>query len=112
MGEAMNTMEYKGYLAKIDYGPEIALFCGTVINAAPNTFYGASVGKLQKEFACTMEAYFKFCREKGIEPKKPCSADFNLSIAPELHGQIAASAASSGKNLNRWVANTLRHAVA
>ncbi len=112
MGEAMNTMEYKGYIAKIEYDPEIALFCGTVINATPNTFYGASVGELEKEFACTMEEYFKFCREKGIEPKKPCSGDFNLSIPPELHGQIATSAASSGKSLNQWVAETLRHAVA
>ncbi|MDI6792236.1 MAG: type II toxin-antitoxin system HicB family antitoxin [bacterium] len=80
----MNTMEYKGYIAKIEYDPDIKLFCGTVINATPNTFYGSSVKELEKEFVCTMEEYFKFCREKGIEPKKPYPGKFNLRITPEL----------------------------
>ncbi|MBU0567835.1 type II toxin-antitoxin system HicB family antitoxin [bacterium] len=80
----MNTMKYKDYIARIDYDPDIKLFCGTVINATPNTFYGPSVEELEREFACTMEEYFKFCREKGIEPKRPYSEKFNLRITPEL----------------------------
>jgi len=85
----MNTMEYKGYIAKIEYDPEMKLFCGTVINATPNTFYGASVDELEKEFRFTMEEYFKFCDEKGIEPRKPLSRDFDLRIDNELSEQIA-----------------------
>lgn len=76
----MNTMEYKGYVAKIEYDPEIKLFCGTVLNATPNTFYGASVDELEKEFANTIEEYFRFCSEKGLKPKKPHSGSFNLSL--------------------------------
>lgn len=82
----MNTMEYMGYVAKIEYDPEMKLFCGTVINAVPNTFYGASVDELEKEFACTMEEYFKFCDEKGVEPKKP---------QKEMSNMVAGSKAQS-----------------
>ena len=89
-------MEYKGYIAKIEYDPDIKLFCGTVINATPNTFYGASVEGLEKEFAFTMEEYFKFCGEKGIEPRKPFSGKFNLRINNELNEQIAATVTSDG----------------
>jgi len=41
--------QIKGYVVKIEYDPEIKLFCGTVINATPNTFYGASVDALEKK---------------------------------------------------------------
>ncbi|MCP4683640.1 MAG: type II toxin-antitoxin system HicB family antitoxin [Desulfobacterales bacterium] len=107
----MNTMEYKGYVAKIEYDPEIRMFCGTVINATPNTFYGGSIDELEKEFATTMEEYSKFCKEKNIEPKKPYSGKFNLRIAPGLHGQISSTAAIEGKSLNQWIADTLEHAL-
>jgi len=73
-------VEYKEYVAKIEYGPKIKLFCGTVINATPNTFYGASVDELEKEFTNTIEEYFKFCSEKGIKPRKPYSGKSNLSL--------------------------------
>lgn len=107
----MNTMEYKGYIAKIEFDPDIKKFCGTVINATPNTFYGTSVDELEKEFANTMEEYFKFCNEKGIDPKKPYSGKFNLRIPPELHGMISVAAASKSKSLNQWIVDTLENAV-
>ena len=107
----MNTMEYKGYIAKIEFDPEIKMFCGTVVNATPNTFYGKSVEDLEAEFANTMEEYFKFCKEKGVDPKKPYSGKFNLRISPELHGMIAVAATSQSKSLNQWITDTLEKAI-
>ncbi len=107
----MNTMEYKGYIAKIEFDPEIKKFCGTVVNATPNTFYGTSVEELEKEFIDSMEEYFKFCQEKGVNPKKPYSGKFNLRISPELHGMISVAAATQSKSLNQWIVDTLEGAV-
>ncbi|MCG8339492.1 MAG: type II toxin-antitoxin system HicB family antitoxin [Proteobacteria bacterium] len=106
----MNTMEYKGYVAKLEFDPEIKKFCGTVINATPSTFYGTSVEELETEFARTMEDYFKFCEEKSIEPKKPYSGKFNLRLSPELHGTISIAATSENKSLNQWIVDVLEHA--
>ncbi len=107
----MNTMEYKGYIAKIEFDPEIKTFCGTVVNATPNTFYGTSIEELEKEFMNTMEEYFKFCREKGINPKKPYSGKFNLRLPPELHEMISVAAASQSKSLNQWIVDTLENTI-
>jgi len=107
----MNTIEYKGYIAKIELDPEIKKFCGTVINATPNTFYGTSVKELEMEFTKTMEEYFKFCKEKNINPKKPYSGRFNLRISPELHGTISVAATTQSKSLNQWIVDTLQNAV-
>ena len=107
----MNTIEYMGYIAKIEFDPEIKTFCGTVINATPNTFYGSSVEELEKEFVNTMEEYLRFCKEKGINPKKPYSGKFNVRISLELHGMISVAAATESKSLNQWVVDTLQNAV-
>lgn len=80
----MSSIEYMGYIAKIEYDADMGMYCGVVINATPNTFYGESVDVLEEEFACTMEEYFKFCHEKGIQPKKPTSVKFNIKTIPEL----------------------------
>jgi predicted HicB family RNase H-like nuclease len=107
----MNTMEYQGYIAKIEFDPEIKKFCGTVLNATPNTFYGSSVEELEKEFGITMEEYFKLCKEKDINPKKPYSGKFNLRISPELHGVISVAATTQSKSLNQWIVDTIQRAI-
>ncbi|MDE0689098.1 MAG: hypothetical protein OXI61_13085 [Candidatus Poribacteria bacterium] len=41
---------YKGYISAVNFGPEIDLFHGTVINTTDViTFYGASVTELREE---------------------------------------------------------------
>ncbi len=102
------TMTWKGYIAKIEYDPEIRKFYGIVQNAnSVITFYGSSVDELELEFAASMTEYFKICKEKGKQPDKPYSGRFNVRLSPHLHGQIAAAAMKNGKSLNQWVAETL-----
>ena len=100
----MNLMEYKNYVALIEFDPDIDMFHGRVINATPNTFYGKSVDDLKEEFRTTIEEYLEFCKEKGLEPARPYSGKFNLRISPELRRDIAMEAAKSGKSLNSWIA--------
>ena len=107
----MNLMEYKNYVALIEFDSDIDMFHGRVINATPNTFYGKSVDDLKEEFRTTIEEYLEFCKEKGLEPARPYSGKFNLRISPELHRDIAMEAVKSGKSLNSWIAEHLEQSI-
>jgi len=48
--------------------------------------------------------------EKGKDPNKPYSGKFNLRLSPQLHSEIAAAAAKTGKSLNQWVVDELEKA--
>ena len=106
------TMQWKGYIAKIEYDPDIREFYGIVQNATSViTFYGSSVEKLEQEFENSMLEYFKVCEEKGRKPDKPYSGKFSIRLSPQIHGRIATSALQAGKSVNKWVSDTLEHSV-
>lgn len=107
----MSTMNYKGFVAKIEYDAEINRLCGTVINSAPHTFYGESVAELEREMAYTIEEYLKICAEKNQTPRKTYSGKLHVRIDPTLHTQAAVEAAKAGKSLNAWVADAITRAV-
>ena len=65
-------IEYKGYIAAVDFDPEIDLFHGTVINTNDViAFYGASVTELREEMEKSIEGYLEFCKEQGKIPEMP-----------------------------------------
>ena len=104
----MAAMEYKGFMAAIEYDDELDSFMGTVLNvSSPITFYGQNPGELRKEFANSIETWLEVCKERGIEPEKPYSGRMTIRLAPELHKHLAASAAKAGKSLNTWVVDSL-----
>ena len=106
------TMSWKGYIATIEYDPDIRKFHGIVQNAnSVITFYGSSVDELECEFEASMTEYFKLCKEKGKRPDKPYSGRFNVRLTPHLHGEIAAAAIKERKSLNQWVVDTLDQSV-
>ena len=107
----MSTMNYKGFVAKIEYDAEIHKLCGTVINSAPHTFYADAVEELEREMANTIEEYLKVCAEKGQEPRKAYSGKLHLRIDPALHTQAALEAAKSGRSLNLWIADAIARAI-
>jgi len=107
----MHTMTYKGYVATIEFDPEIRSFHGQVINAnSIITFYGSSVNELETEFAKSMDVYFEHCEKTGKRPDKPYSGRLNLRASPELHARLAVAAANEGKSLNEWAMEHLEHA--
>ena len=105
-------MEFKGYAAKVEFDDEAGLFHGEVINTRDViTFQGQSVSELRRAFQDSVVDYLAFCKERGEAPDKPFSGQFVTRIPPELHRQVNAAAAISGKSLNAWVTEQLQSAV-
>ena len=106
-----NTLEYKGYLARVDINATEGLFHGRILNIKDVvTFHGKTVKELQKEFKDSVESYLDMCTQLHQEPDKPYSGKFNVRVAPELHKALACKAALQGKSLNAYVNEALLHA--
>ncbi len=104
----MTTMTQDGYLAVIEYDPELDTFAGRVVNlSSPVTFYGRTPEELRKEFMASVRTYLDICRERSIEPEKPYSGRFNVRLSPELHRKAALAAALSGQSLNALVSDAI-----
>lgn len=70
-------MEYKGYIAEVEFDEVAAVFYGRVVNAGPYpiaTFEAADAAELMPEFQLSVEEYLAACREDGVEPRKPLAA--------------------------------------
>ena len=104
----MNTMNYKGYAARIEYSEEDDCFVGHIagINDIVG-FHADSVVQLHAAFEEAVEDYIQTCKKAGKIPQKPYSGKLLLRISPELHARAAISATLQGKSLNTWVADLL-----
>ncbi len=108
----MSLMEYKGYVAKVEFDDEAEIFHGDVINTRDViTFQGISVQELKRSLKDSIDDYLAFCADRGEEPDKPFSGQFITRISPELHRQINLAATLASKSVNAWVAEQLRLAV-
>lgn len=104
-------MEYKGYVAKVEFDDEANLFHGEILNLRDViTFQGQSVDELRQALHESVEDYLVFCSERGEQPEKPYSGKFSVRIDPELHRRISIQARTSNKSLNRWISDTLESA--
>ena len=78
-------MEYKGYLATIEYDDAAGIFHGEVTNTrAVITFQGVSVEELYREMAESIEDYIAWGKERGKEPEKPYSGTLLMRATPLL----------------------------
>ena len=106
-------MEYKGYIAKVEFDDEAEVFHGEVINLRDViTFEGDSVDKLKQSFADSVEDYLAFCAERDESPEKPYSGKFSIRLDPELHRKISVKARVANKSLNSWISETLKSVTA
>ena len=106
-------MEYKGYIAKVEFDNEDNVFHGEVINLRDViTFQGQSVDELRQAFQESVEDYLEFCATRGEQPEKPYSGKFSVRIDPALHRKITIQAQAAAKSLNGWISETLEMAVA
>ena len=104
-------MEYKGYVAKVEFDDEADMFHGEVINLRDViTFQGQSVAELREALRESIEDYLDFCAQRGEEPEKPYSGKFSVRMDPELHRKITIQARTTNKSLNRWISDTLEAA--
>ena len=105
-------MDYKGYIARVDFDDEAGTLHGEVINARDIiTFQGASVRELKRAFRDSVDDYLEFCARRGEQPDKPYSGQFVTRIPPDLHRRLNIAASLSGKSLNAWVTEQLQSAV-
>ena len=105
-------MEYKGYLARVEFDETVNVFHGRVANTRDVlAFESDTVKGLWREFRATVDDYLFLCKTRGEAPDKPFSGKFNIRLEPDLHRRVALAAAASGKSLNGFVAETLSHAV-
>ena len=67
-------MEYKGYIAEVEFDDLAEVFCGHVINSGPYsivTFESDNEELLYKEFCFSVDIYLESCLEDGVDPVKP-----------------------------------------
>ena len=106
-------MEYKGYIARVEFDDEADIFHGEVINLRDViTFEGQSVEELRQAFRDSVEDYLEFCAERNETPEKPFSGKFSVRMDPELHRKISFRAKADRKSLNKWVNEVLETAAA
>lgn len=102
-------MEYKGYRARVEFDHDAGVFFGEVEGLRDVvTFEATTVDALTKAFRASVNDYLAMCAERGEEPDKPYSGKFLVRMDPELHREVAAAAARSGKSLNQFAGEVLR----
>jgi predicted HicB family RNase H-like nuclease len=105
-------MQYKGYIAQVEFDDEANVFHGEVSNTRDViTFEGSSVKELRKSFKESIDDYLAFCKERGEKPDKPFSGRVLIRLSPKEHQQIFIAARKSGKSLNSWVKEHLKESV-
>jgi predicted HicB family RNase H-like nuclease len=106
-----NAMTYRGYTARIEFDAHDRVFFGRLAGIRDIvTFHGETVDELEAAFEEAVDHYLAICADLGDEPNKPYSGKLTLRIPPSVHAAIATAAETSGKSLNKWVADILKHA--
>ena len=105
----VNTLEYKGYVAKLhfDFGDNIIV--GRVVNAKEViSFHADNTIEIKQAFEDAINDYIEACTKYDIEPAKPHSGKFSLRLTSELHRELSAEAAQEGISLNDLAGQLLR----
>ncbi|NQZ12441.1 MAG: type II toxin-antitoxin system HicB family antitoxin [Algicola sp.] len=107
----MNTLNYKGYTAKVEFDTEDNILFGNLIGIRDTVgFHGESVSELKTAFYEAVDFYLESCEKADRKPNKPFSGKFMVRVDSSLHAEIAAAAIHEGKSLNKWVSDTLEQA--
>ena len=107
-------IEYKGYVARVDFDDAVDAFHGRVVNSGLYpiaTFETTTAGALRREFERSVDEYLALCEEMGLDPKKPYSGKLNVRLGSELHGKVAMAAFREGVSINTWILDALRERI-
>lgn len=107
-----NTLNYKGFTAKIEYSADDNVFIGRVLGVDDIiSFHAENVKDLQNELKKTIDFYLKVCAKEGKEPKKNYNGKLLFRLPNELHARIAEAAAREGKSINEFGKEVFEKAV-
>lgn len=96
-----NILEYKRYIAQLDFDLEDGIIIGKVTNTKDIiSFHASNLPDIKQAFKDIIDTYLKACEEEGIKPSKSYSGRFNLRITPDLHRELSIEAAQDGVSLN------------
>jgi predicted HicB family RNase H-like nuclease len=106
---SVNTMEYKGYAAVIEYSAEDECLVGHVIGISDRIgFDGESIAEITRNFHDVLDCYLAHCEETGKIPETPRSGKLLLRLPAELHAYVAQQAESTGESVNRIIVNAVQ----
>ncbi len=109
----MNTMNYKGYTARIEFDDRDNLFIGRLLGIRDRVgFHADNVTELRTAFEEAVDDYIETCAQIGKPAEKPASGKLMLRIPPEVHGAALIAAQAAGTSLNQWAAKALAKAAA
>ena len=107
----MNTMNHKGYTARIEFDARDNIFVGRVLGLHTMvSFHGETVVELRSAFEVAIEEFLRDCKEQGVRPEKPASGKLMLRVPPAVHGAALVAAQAAGKSLNQWATEVLEEA--
>lgn len=108
----MKAMNYKGYIAHIEYSAEDDCFVGHIagINDIVG-FHANTVAALHRAFEEAVDDYLTACKKAKKQPQKPYSGRIMLRIPSKLHAKVAVLAEVRGKSVNSMVIELLDRAV-
>jgi predicted HicB family RNase H-like nuclease len=107
----MNTMNHKGYTARIEFDERDNIFVGRVLGLRTMiSFHGDTVAELRSDFEIAIEEFLRDCKEHGLRPEKPASGKLMLRVPPEIHGAALVAAQAAGKSLNQWATEVIQQA--
>lgn len=79
----MNTMNHRGYTARIEFDERDNIFVGRVLGLRTMiSFHGETVKELRKQFAAAIDEFLRDCEQQGVRPEKPASGRILLRIPP------------------------------
>lgn len=99
-------MEYKGYIATVEFDDSIGVFHGRVANCGSYpiaTFEATDARNLRIEFERSVDEYLAWCEEDGVAPKPPI-ADYRDVLTS---ASTADAAGANGLTIDSWVQRTL-----
>ncbi|MCY3906267.1 MAG: type II toxin-antitoxin system HicB family antitoxin [Anaerolineaceae bacterium] len=114
-------IEYKGYIADIEYDDSVNMLHGRVANSGPYSIadcLASDIEGLKREFAISIDIYLASCVEDGVEPLPPeplgefLSERLHLRLDETLLGRVAQAARDSDQSLEHWVAQALERSLA
>jgi len=109
---SVNTMEHKGFAARVEYSEDDGCFIGHIAGIRDVIgFHGESVAELRAAFEEAVDDYKATCEKVGKEPNKPYSGKLHLRLEPELHARAAMLAETRGKSLNALIAESIERSV-
>lgn len=107
----MNTMNYKGYYAKVDFDDRDNILVGRLIGIDDVVgFHADNAADFRTVFEEAVEDYLEACEKLGKPPQKPSSGKMSLRVPPEIHANALRAAQLAGKSLNQWVADIIKQA--